>query len=172
MYNSTQLKSHRLLLGFLLLFVPCSLLFAIEIPKEHIYVFERSTNSNYVCYDINLQDGKLCQKEPLNGYWVLDDETRLGELTFLERKMAFGIKVVSATEKEARVHMTAYKGLIIRICKHKGKWVGIVKMNGHEMILTKMFAQMKPPFKVTCEYVDIYGTDITTGEKRRERITP
>ena len=163
---------HRLLLAFLLLFVPCSLLLAIEIPKEHIYVFERNTNSNYVCYDINLRDGKLCQEAPLRGYWVLDDETKLGELTFLDRKMAFGIKVVSSKEDEAQVHMTAYKDLIIRICKHKGKWVGIVKMNGHEMILTKMFAQMKPPFKVTCEYVDIYGIDIVTGEKRRERVLP
>jgi hypothetical protein len=162
----------HLVFSLLLCAMSCLTALAIEIPKEHIYIFERSTNSNYVSYDINLQDGKLCQKEPLNGYWVLDDETRLGELTFLERKMAFGIKVVSASENEARVHMTAYKDLIIRICKHKGKWVGIVKMNGHEMILQKMFAQMKPPFHVTCAYVDIYGTDIVTGEKRRERVTP
>ena len=25
-----------------------------ETPDEHIFVFERSTNTNYVCYDINL----------------------------------------------------------------------------------------------------------------------
>lgn len=171
MYNSTRPFFTRLLLtSLLLLGCPGSLLLASETPKEHIYIFERSTNANYVCYDINLQDGKLCQKEPLNAYWIVEHKTETSQLTFLERKMAFGIKVISATENEAVVHMTAYKDLHIRICKHKGKWVGIVKMNGHEMILTKMFAQMKPPFNVTCEYVDIYGIDIVTGEKRRERI--
>ena len=159
----------HLLISLLLCTLSSLTLQAIVIPKEHIFRFERSTNSNYVCYDINLQGGKLCQKAPLNGYWVLDDETRLGELSFLERKIAFGIKVVSASENEARVHMTAYKALVIRICKHKGKWVGIVRVNGHEMILKKMFAQMKPALR--CEYVDIYGTDINTGEARRERIT-
>ena len=160
----------RVLIAFLSFFASCSLLFAITIPKEHIYVFERSTNSNYVCYDINLNGGNLCQKEPLKSYWVLDEGTRIGEPSYLEKKIAFGIKVVSSTENEAVVHMTAYKDLKIRICKHKGKWVGIVKQNGHEMVLQKMFAQMKQSVYPKCEYVDVYGTDINTGEKRKERI--
>ena len=140
--------------------------------KEHVFVFERSTNPNYVCYDINLQNGSLCQKEPLKSYWVLPKEPKTDALTFLDKKMAFGIKVVCSEKDEATVHLSAYKGLNIRICKHKGKWVGIVKLHGHEIVLQKMFAQMKPPFSISCEYVDIYGTDIATGEKLRERITP
>lgn len=160
----------HLLLSTLLCLLSCLTAASIEIPREHIYIFERSTNSNYICYDINLEGGKLCQREPLKSYWVLDEGTRTEPLTFLDRKMAFGIKVVSAKEDEAVVHMTAYKDLKIRICKHKGKWVGIVKLHGHELILDKMFAQMKQSIYPKCEYVDIYGTDIATGEKRRERI--
>ena len=140
------------------------------IPKEHIFIFERSTNTNYICYDIHLEDGKLCQKEPLNAYWISEHETEKNPLTFLDKKMAFGIKVIRSTENEAYVHMTAYKDLVIRICKRNGKWVGIVKLNGHEMVLQKMFAQMKPSIYPKCEYVDIYGTDTKTGEKLRERI--
>ena len=143
---------------------------AITIPKEHVFVFERSTNTNYVCYDINLKDGVLQQREPLNAYWVLGHETRIESLTFLDRKMAFGVRVVSSKDDEATVNLSAYKDLKIRICKHKGKWVGIVKLNGHEIVLQKMFAQMKPPMNVKCEYVDIFGTDLKTGEKRSERI--
>ena len=135
-------------------------------------MFERSTNTNYVCYDINLQDGSLCQKEPLKPYWVLGDNTRIEGLTFLDRKMAYGVKVISSKKDEALVHLTAYKDLSIRICKHKGKWVGIVKLNGKEIIVQKMFAQMKQPIGVKCEYVEIMGTDLKTGEKRNERIKP
>lgn len=135
-------------------------------------MFERSTNTNYVCYDINLKDGVLQQREPLNAYWVLGHETRIESLTFLDRKMAFGVRVVSSKDDEAMVNLSAYKDLKIRICKHKGKWVGIVKLNGHEIVLQKMFAQMKPPMNVKCEYVDIFGTDLKTGEKRSERIKP
>lgn len=160
----------HIVISLLLSIFSCLTLQAIVIPKEHIYKFERSTNSNYVCYDINLQAGKLNPKAPLKSYWVVDEGARMSELTFFERKVAFGIKVLSSNENEARVHMTAYKDLIIRICKHKGKWVGIVKLNGHELILQKMFAQMKQSIYPRCEYVDIYGTDIETGEARRERI--
>ena len=150
----------------------CLTVRAVTIPKEHVFLFERSTNDNYICYDINLKDGKLCQKEPLTVYWVLGKGTRTEGLTFLDRKMAFGVKVVSTGTNEAVVHLAAYKDLNIRICRHKGKWVGIVKLNGHEMILQKMFAQMKQHISVKCEHVDIYGTDLSTGEKRHERITP
>ena len=145
---------------------------AITIPRDHVFVFERNTNTNYVCYDINLKNGVLQQKEPLNAYWVLGKETRIESLTFLDKKMAFGVKVVSSTQEEAIVHLSAYKDLKIRICKHKGKWVGIVKLNGKEIIVQKMFAQMKQPIGVKCEYVDILGTDLKTGEKRNERIKP
>lgn len=145
---------------------------AVTIPKEHVIIFERSTNSNYVCYDINLQDGKLCTEEPLTSYWVLGGETRIESLTFLDKKMAYGVKVISSKENEATIHLTAYKDQTFRICKHKGKWVAIAKLNGHEFVLQKMFAQMKPHFSVKCEYIELIGTDITTGEKCRERITP
>ena len=85
--------------------------------------------------------------------------------------MAFGVKVVSTKESEAVVHLTAYKALRIRVCKREGKWVGIVNLNGHDIVLQKMFAQMKPPINAKCEYVEIFGTDLKTGEKRKERIT-
>ena len=168
--------SVRLILSVLLLFTSCPMFVqeaaAIDIPKEHVFIFERNSNTNYVCYDVNLSAGKLNPKEPLKPYWVLSEGTRIEGLTFLDRKMAFGVKVVSATEDEATVHLTAYKGLQIRVCKHGGKWVGIVKIGGREMVLSKMFAQMKPPMHVKCEYVDIFGTDVQTGQKRRERIKP
>ena len=143
----------------------------VTIPRDHVFIFERSTNSNYVCYDVNLEKGQLSQKEPLKAYWVLGGETRIENLTFLERKVAFGVKVVSTKENEAVVHLTAYKALHIRVCKREGTWVGIVNLNGHDIVLQKMFAQMKPPINAKCEYVEIFGTDLKTGEKRKERIT-
>lgn len=166
-----DIMSSRKIISFIFALF-CLTMQAVTIPKEHVYVFERSTNSNYVCYDINLQNGALCQKEPLKAYWVLGDGTRMEGLTFLDRKMAYGIKVVSSEKDVAIVHMSAYKDLNIRICKHKGKWVGIIKRQGREMIVQKMFAQMKPPLSVKCEYVEITGIDVETGEKRCEKITP
>ena len=158
------------ILSVLLCSLFCLTAGAITIPREHIFIFERNTNTNYVCYDINLQNGKLNQKEPLKAYWVLGGETRIEDLTFLDRKMAFGVKVLEADEAEATICMAVYNKVKIRVCKHKGKWVGIAKMNGREIVLQKMFAQMKQPMNVKCEYVDVYGTDLKTGKRCKERI--
>ena len=161
------------LLCLLLWATTCLSVCGADIPKEHVFRCERSTNENYVCYDINLQaDGTLNKKEPLKSYWVLGGGARTEGLTFLDRKMAFGIKVISSDEKEAQVYMTAFKDFIIHVCQRGGKWIGLVKMNGHEMVLQKIFAQMKPPMSIRCEYVEIHGNDTTTGEKRVERIMP
>ncbi|MBO7470748.1 MAG: DUF4833 domain-containing protein, partial [Bacteroidaceae bacterium] len=61
----------RSILYTLLCSLFCFSVQAITIPKEHIFIFERSTNGNYVCYDINLEKGSLSAKEPLKAYWVL-----------------------------------------------------------------------------------------------------
>lgn len=142
------------------------------IPTEHVFVFERSTNTNYVCYDINLRDGKLNRKEPLHAYWVLDSGKNTDELTFLDRKIAFGVRTDSVGEEEAVVHLSAYRDVKIRLCRRKGRWVGIVRVNGREMVLQKMFAQMRSPSSMRCLHVDIYGTDAVTGKKVRERVEP
>lgn len=163
----------RFLLGLLAAVLLCGTLRAAN-EKEHVLVFERSTNTNYVCYDINLlRDGLLNVTEPLKSYWMLDQGTwwLTEDLTYLDKKMAFGVKVVSHGENEAVIHLTAYRDLKMRICKYKGKWAALIKVNGREMVVEKFFAQMmNPPFSIRCRHVDIYGTDLKTGEKCRERI--
>lgn len=172
MSDSIRLISSRISLAFLLLLASCLPLLAVDIPTEHVFVFERSTNANYVCYDINLNNGHLCQNQPLDAYWVIGKGARTERLTFFDRRMAFGVKVVSTGEDEAVVHLTAYKSLTIRVCRRDGKWVGIVRWNGHEMVLRKMFAQMGGAFGTKCEYVDVCGIDTQTGQTHSERIYP
>ena len=64
---------------------------------ERLFHIARSLNKNLVCYDVNLENGKLNTKVPLNIYWV-NREERVGEtneLSYFQRKMAYGYKLVS-----------------------------------------------------------------------------
>jgi hypothetical protein len=137
-------------------------------PEGRLFQFERSTNRNYICYDVNLKDGKLNLKEPVNPYWIRAEEGgEKKELSFLQFKFAFGYKVDSTRDNEATIHLSPYKNLPIRICKRNGKWIALVKMEGVEMQLTKMFAQMKGE-SLTCLYVDVTG--IANGKTVTKRI--
>ena len=138
-------------------------------PEGRLFQFERSTNRNYICYDVNLKDdGKLDLKEPVNPYWIRAEEGgEKKEFSFLQFKFAFGYKVDSKRDNEVTIHLSPYKNLPIRICKRNGKWVALVKMEGQEMVVSKFFAQMKGE-SLTCLYVDVTGT--ANGKTVTKRI--
>ena len=137
-------------------------------PEGHLFQFERSTNRNYICYDVNLEDGKLNLKDPVHAYWIRAEEGgEKKELSFLQFKFAFGYKVDSTKENEVTIHLSPYKNLPIRILKRAGKWIALVKMEGQEMVVSKFFAQMKGE-SLTCLYVDVTGT--VNGKTVTKRI--
>jgi hypothetical protein len=160
------MKRFFFILSFFHLFILAAM---AATPEGRLFQFERSTNRNYICYDVNLKDdGKLDLKEPVNPYWIRAEEGgEKKELSFLQFKFAFGYKVDSKRDNEVTIHLSPYKNLPIRICKRNGKWVALVKMEGTEMQLTKMFAQMKGE-SLTCLYVDVTG--IANGKVVTKRI--
>ena len=142
-------------------------------PAGRLFRFERSTNRNYICYDIQLADGHLDMKHPIHVYRIrAEEDGRQQELNYLQRKLAFGYKVISRGNEEVTVHLTAYKDLPIRICRRDGRWVALVTINGQEAELSKMFAQMRSPNSLHVEYVDIFGLSRATHTPIRQRITP
>lgn len=142
------------------------------VPSGRLFHFERSKNRNYVCYDVNLKQGEaLDTKSPVSVYWIrVEEGGGKKELSFFQRKFAFGYKVISRDTNEATIHLTAYDKLPIRICQRSGKWIALCTLHGKEIQITKMFAQMKSPNSLHCNYVDIYGIDLSTGGATRERI--
>ena len=152
----------------LLFFVLSFLILSFSHASDRLFQFERSTNRNYICYDVRLKDGKLDLKDPVHAYWIrVEDGGEKKELSFLQFTFAFGYKVDSKKDNEVVIHLSPYKKLPIRICKRNGKWVALVTMEGQEMQLTKMFAQMKGD-TLTCLYVDVTG--IANGKTITKRI--
>ena len=154
----------RVILFFILSFFILSFSYA----AERLFVFERSTNKNYICYDVNIKDGKLNTKEPVHAYWIRAEEGgEKKQLSYLQFNFAFGYKVDSKKADEVTIHLTPYKNLPIRITKRGGKWIALVTMEGQEMVVSKFFAQMKGE-SLTCLYVDVTGT--VNGKTVTKRI--
>ena len=116
---------------------------------ERLFHIARSLNKNLVCYDVNLENGKLNTKSPLNIYWV-NREERVGEtngLSYFQRKMAYGYKLVSEGDDTSEVTLTAYSGKKLTI-----------------------YVKGKPNNPLGVEYVELQGTAINTGVKVTERV--
>ncbi|MCR4593278.1 MAG: DUF4833 domain-containing protein [Bacteroidaceae bacterium] len=154
----------RVILFFILSFF----ILSFSCAAERLFVFERSTNKNYICYDVNIKDGKIDTNEPVHAYWIRAEEGgEKKELSYLQFNFAFGYKVDSKKADEVTIHLTPYKNLPIRITKRGGKWIALVTMEGQEMVVSKFFAQMKGE-SLTCLYVDVTGT--VNGKTVTKRI--
>ena len=138
--------------------------------SERLFHIARSTNKNLVCYDVNLENGKLNTKTPLNVYWV-NREERPGEtngLSYFQRKMAYGYKLVS--EGDSEVTLTAYSGKKLKICKQDSKYVCMTTIDNQPAILESLYVQTKSGSPLSVEYVELQGISTSTGAKVSERV--
>lgn len=139
---------------------------------ERLFHISRSANRNIVCYDVHLTNGQLDSKEPIHVYWH-NNEDRPGmedELTLIQRKMAYGYKVINATPNEAQVQLTAYKHRIITVCRLGKEWKCKVRINNTECQLTEIYVKAKPHNPLKVEYVELRGVSLTDGSTLIEQI--
>ena len=146
-----------------------------EGTSQSLFVIERSKNANVVRYDARLTaDGALDPKEPVKVYWVLlAEDGRHEELSPLGRKAyGFDIKrdssgkswvmaLAAARKREITVRQT---GTVVR---------AEMVIAGKPSILEKVYIDStEGRFRPTVNYVELFGKDLKTGEKRHEKLLP
>ena len=139
---------------------------------ERLFHIARSLNKHLVCYDVNLENGKLNTKSPLNIYLV-NREERVGEtngLSYFHRYMAYGYNLVSEGDDTSEVTLTAYSGKKLTICKKNSKYVCMTTIDNQPAILESLYVKGKPNNPLGVEYVELQGTAIDTGVKVTERV--
>ncbi|MDZ7695710.1 MAG: DUF4833 domain-containing protein [Deltaproteobacteria bacterium] len=149
---------------------------AAQIKTSPLFIIERNKNANVVHYDARLtSEGKLDPKEPVIAYWVLlAEDGRREKLSWLEKKMAYGftikpdpsvngykISLVSAPEKQ------------ITVKKEKDVVRAEAVIDGRPAVLEKMYINASDGLTgPKVRYIEVYGKDLQTGEKRREKMVP
>lgn len=168
--NNTKVKKRHYTLLIALLLA----LIATEAAAAGTRLFKvsRSLKRNIVCYDAQLAGNNLNIKTPLSVYWI-NNEDHPGtkkDLNAIERRMAFGYKVVSAQATQAKVTLAAYPQRPITVCKHNGKWVALITINGKECVLTEIYVKTKSAMSV--DYLELHGTQVQGGGVQKEKLKP
>ncbi|MDH6341782.1 hypothetical protein M2480_000761 [Parabacteroides sp. PFB2-12] len=139
---------------------------------NRLFHIERSKNKNLVCYDVRLTDGKFDTKNPLEVYWIDREKTpgkRKG-LTAIQRRMAYGYKLITSDNESAEVTLTAYPGRVLTIRKEHDQYVCLIQINNRQAILQSLYVQANPNNSLQVEYVELHGKDRETGEQLTERV--
>lgn len=139
---------------------------------ERLFHIARSVNKNLVCYDVNLKNGKLNTQSPLNVYWVNREEHPgvTNGLSFFQKKMAYGYKLIAKGDNFSEVTLTAYAGKALKICKWKGKYVCTTTISDQPAILQSLYVQSKPGNPLSVEYVELRGVSIDTRTPVSEKV--
>ena len=168
----------RIISGLLFIALICEpvLLQADQWERQSLFRIERSKNANILQYDAQIgPDGKLNKKEPVIVYWVrLAEQGQVKELSWIQRKFAFGFKTVTDRKSGLiTLHMAADIGQPIRVQHIDGAYRAMVDIDGNPSQLEKIYIQAsKKGMSITVEFVEIYGIDLDTGDETYIRFVP
>jgi hypothetical protein len=141
-----------------------------------LFIIERSKNANVVHYDARLTaDGNLDAGEPVIAYYVmLAEDGRRKELNWIEQTMAYGFDIKPDPSVSGyRMTMVAAPERPITVRKAGSAVRAELVIDGRPAVLEKMYinASDGPPWP-ELRYIELYGKDLQTGEKRFEKILP
>jgi uncharacterized protein DUF4833 len=137
-----------------------------------LFQIERSKNTNEIHYAAQVgKDGTLNAKEPVSAFWVMkaEDGRREG-LTFMERKMAYGVDV-TARGAEFDLKLAAAPERAIKLMNVGGRWRAQTLLNGKSAYLSRIFIQTKEGGMMpTVVSIDLYGEDAASGKTIQEHV--
>ena len=149
---------------------------AAQTKTSPLFIIERSKNANVVHYDARLTaDGKLDPKEPVIAYWVLlAEDGRREKLGWIEKKKAYGFTIKPDPSVNGyKMTLVAAPEQQITVKKEKDAVRAEAVIDGRPAVLEKMYINASDGLTgPKVHFIEVYGKDLQTGEKRREKMVP
>jgi hypothetical protein len=149
----------------------------LPIPNEknQLFYLQRDPDINTIIYVLNIQNGKLNTSNPVLSYWIrYADRGQTEKLTFIQRRMAYGISHKEIEPGIYELHLPAYKALKITLSENRktGKYQALVKIEGNDIILNNIFVRITGGsfFKPNVQYIEISGNNLKSGKKVEHRV--
>ena len=146
---------------------------------QPLFVIEHSVNKNKLYYEVRItKDSVIDLHKPLHAYWIMWEKDPTGatreELTMVEKKMAYGFKVIQDPGKKAfKMNLVSFPERTIKVYLKNGKAVAEVPVNGQPTYLEKIFINSRETLTLPkVNYMELIGKDKKTGEHRDEKVVP
>jgi hypothetical protein len=147
-----------------------------QIKTAPLFIIERSKNANVIHYDARLTaDGKLYPKEPVTAYWVMVTKGGSREkLNWIEKKKAYGFTIKQdPSVKGYKMILVAAPERQITVKQDKDTVRAEAIIDGRPAVLEKMYINASDGLTgPKVHYIEVYGKDLQTGEKRHEKMVP
>jgi hypothetical protein len=142
--------------------------------SRELFSIARSKNANTVRYAVRLaRDGSLDLAQPIEAYWLmLAEDGHREELTWTERKLAYGFATRNVTRSGCLLALTACPKREVAVLLSDGGYRAQTTIRGSAAVLTRIFVRAHDQsWLPSVEYVELIGTSLA-GEPVRERLAP
>ena len=144
--------------------------------RDALFHIERSKNANIVQYVVQVgSDGKLHPRRPVVVYWVrLAEQGQEKRLSWIQKTFAYGFDASLGPERETvELRMVAGFGRSITVQRDGDDYKALARIDGEPAWLERIYVQSsKKGLSKNIDFVDLFGTTVADGTKRRERLTP
>jgi len=185
-FNPRESESVEKVDHFMRTFVYITLILALMLPlaalaedlaptPQRLFHIERNKNTNIVVYDARvLPDSNLTEEDPVIVYWLkLAEGGHRKDLKGIERKMAYGFSVESRQGNRLGIEMKADVGRNLVVDKHEGAYRAFMEINGRQALLDKIYIFAEETLLLpSVKYLELFGTDVETGEEIYEKLIP
>jgi hypothetical protein len=151
----------------------------LPLNTNRLFYLQRSPNINALSYDINIDQktGKLNGDSPIHIYWLryAEGNGELSELTFLQRKFAYGIVSKPLGNDMYDIRIMSYKKFPLTLMRAAdGKYHIFATVAKKQILLQNIFIQIDGGslWSPNVIFVEMKGTDPVTGKEVTERFKP
>lgn len=137
-----------------------------------LFTIARSKNANVVRYLARRDENGLAQRHPIEAYWLmLAEDGRREELSWAERKLAYGFDVSAVSRDGCVLHLAAFKQRGLVVARHGQTFRALVSIAGKRATLERIFVQTSEGGLLpSVQYLDVFGT-AADGTPLKERVT-
>jgi hypothetical protein len=145
---------------------------APPLTAHRLFRIERSKNANVVCFDALVQAGGLDPSRPIDAFWLmLAENGHREELTWTERRLAYGFSVSDVTRDRCRLRLSAFKQREVTIERYRERFRATLPIAGQPAVLERIFVKTSEAGLLPhVEYLELSGLAVS-GARVRERIT-
>jgi Domain of unknown function (DUF4833) len=136
-----------------------------------LFRIERSKNRNVVVYRAQGSPRGLSAAAPVSAYWLmLAEDGRREELTWAERRLAYGFEVSDVTPDRCRLTLQACSRRVLSVERVDGTFRAFCRVAGERASLERIFVQTRESGLLpSVQYVDLFGKG-RGGATLRERL--
>ncbi len=143
---------------------------------NQVLYLQRDPNINTVVYELNFRNKQLDNDNPIHPFWIrYAEKGQREELSFIQRKFAFGITSRPIGNGSYEVHVASYKKYMLYLMKDvKGNYHIYCSINNRQSILERIYIHINGGsfFSPNILYIELKGINVATGKEEVQQFKP